>query len=57
LEYPHRNYRVVLAACPGCAAREWDWAHLVRDYARAWKGLDGYAGDLADAASGCPREA
>jgi hypothetical protein len=44
LEYPHRNYRVVLAACPGCGSREWDWSHLVRDYDRSWKRLDGYAG-------------
>ena len=44
LEYPHVNYRPLLAACPGCASPEWDWAHLVRDYDRAWKALDGYAG-------------
>jgi hypothetical protein len=44
LEYPHQNYRPLLPACPGCASREWDWAHLVRDYDRAWKGLDGYVG-------------
>jgi hypothetical protein len=44
LEYPHLNYRPLLAACPGCASREWDWAHLVRDYDRAWKELDGYVG-------------
>jgi hypothetical protein len=58
LEYPHQNYRPLLAACPGCASREWDWAHLVRDYDRAWKGLDGYAGDPPDAggASGGPGE-
>jgi hypothetical protein len=44
LEYPHQNYRPLLAACPGCASRAWDWAHLVRDYDRAWKELDGYVG-------------
>jgi hypothetical protein len=54
LEYPHKNYRPVLAACPGCASPEWDWSHLVRDYDRAWKGLDGYSGGRArgSAASG-----
>jgi len=44
VEYPHQNYRPVLAACPGCASREWDWAHLVERYHRAWKELDGYVG-------------
>jgi hypothetical protein len=44
LEYPHQNDRPLLAACPCCASREWDWTHLVRDYDRAWKALDGYAG-------------
>jgi hypothetical protein len=44
VEYPHQNYRPVLAACPGCASREWDWAHLVGDCDRAWKVLDGYVG-------------
>jgi hypothetical protein len=44
VEYPHLNYRPVLAGCPGCASREWDWAHLVEGYDRAWKELDGYVG-------------
>jgi hypothetical protein len=44
LEYPHQNYRRLLAACPGCASPEWDWSHLVRDHDCAWKRLDGCAG-------------
>ena len=44
LEYPHQNHRPLLAACPACASPEWDWTHLVRDYDRTWKGLDGHAG-------------
>jgi hypothetical protein len=44
VEYPHQNDRPSLAACPGCASREWDWAHLVEGYDRAWKELDGYVG-------------
>jgi hypothetical protein len=44
VEYPHLNYQPVFAACPGCASREWDWAHLIEGYDRAWKKLDGYVG-------------
>jgi hypothetical protein len=44
VEYPHQNNRPVLAACLGCASREWDWAHLVEGYDRPWKELDGYVG-------------
>ena len=58
LECPHQNNRPLLATCPNCASPEWDWTHLVRDCDRAWKGLDGYAGDPPDAggASGGPGE-
>jgi hypothetical protein len=45
LESPYVNYHRLLAACPDCASPEWDWSHLVRDNDRAWKSLDGYAGD------------
>jgi hypothetical protein len=48
-EWPHdNNYHPVLAACPGCGSPKWDWSHLVRGFDRAWKGLDGYAGEPPD---------
>jgi hypothetical protein len=43
--WPHQNYHPTLAACPGCGSPKWDWSHLVKGSDRAWKGLDGYAGD------------
>jgi hypothetical protein len=43
--WPHQNYHPVLAACPGCGSPGWDWSHLVLGFDRAWKALDGYAGD------------
>jgi hypothetical protein len=45
VERPHQNYHTTLAACPGCGSPKWDYSHLVKGFARAWKGLDGYVGD------------
>ena len=47
LEYPKKNFDPLFPTCPGCGAatRDWDWPNLVKDYDRAWKELDGYAGD------------
>jgi hypothetical protein len=50
--WPHRNYQPVLAACPGCGSSKWDWSHLVKGFDRAWKALDGFAGDPPDGGPG-----